>query len=68
MIVCHCVGATDTTIRKAIARGATSVADIARQTGAGRCCEPCRAEVAEILAAAREDSAAVASSPARQAA
>lgn len=49
MIVCHCVGVTDTMIRKLIAAGASSVADITRRCGAGRCCAPCRDEIASLL-------------------
>ncbi|HVN83493.1 MAG TPA: (2Fe-2S)-binding protein [Candidatus Binatia bacterium] len=49
MIVCHCVGASDRTIREVIRAGATTVAEIARCTGAGRCCESCREEIGEIL-------------------
>ena len=49
MIVCHCVGVTDCTIRELIAAGASSVADITRRCGAGRCCAPCREEIATLL-------------------
>ncbi len=49
MIVCHCTGATDGSIAQVIVEGARSVAEIARRTGAGRCCAPCREEIAVIL-------------------
>jgi bacterioferritin-associated ferredoxin len=52
MIICHCVGASDRTIHEAIRAGATTVADIARCTGAGRCCEACREEIDALLLAA----------------
>jgi len=49
MIVCHCAGVTDTAIQQLIASGARSVRDIVRETGAGRCCAPCRREIASLL-------------------
>ncbi len=49
MIVCHCTGATDGSIAQVIVEGARSVAEIARRTGAGRCCAPCREEIAVLL-------------------
>ena len=49
MIVCHCAGVSDTTIARHIEEGASSVAEIARLTGAGRRCAPCREEIANLL-------------------
>lgn len=49
MILCQCAGVTDRTIRKLIAEGARSLAEIARGCGAGRCCQPCREEIAAML-------------------
>lgn len=49
MIVCHCVGVTDGTIRNLIEAGASSVGEITRRCGAGRCCAPCREEIASLL-------------------
>ncbi|HSD11305.1 MAG TPA: (2Fe-2S)-binding protein [Candidatus Binatia bacterium] len=49
MIVCHCAGVTDANIVELVREGATSVADIVRRSGAGRCCMPCREEIASIL-------------------
>jgi bacterioferritin-associated ferredoxin len=49
MIVCHCVGVTDGTIRTLIEAGASSVGEIMRQCGAGRCCQPCREEIISLL-------------------
>ncbi len=49
MILCHCAGVTDIAIRALIQAGATSCVDIARRCGAGRCCAPCREEIAAIL-------------------
>jgi len=49
MIICQCVGVTDCTIRELIADGVSSVAEITRRCGAGRCCAPCRDEIAALL-------------------
>ena len=63
MIVCQCVGVSDGDILEMIEEGAAGVADIMRRSGAGRCCEPCRAEIASIVRqsaapAARREAAA----------
>jgi bacterioferritin-associated ferredoxin len=49
MIVCHCVGVTDCTIKQLISDGASSVAEITRRCGAGRCCAPCQETIASML-------------------
>ncbi|MBP1684813.1 MAG: BFD-like [2Fe-2S] binding domain [Deltaproteobacteria bacterium] len=49
MILCQCTGVTDTTICQLIEAGAASVAEITRRCGAGRCCAPCRKEIAAML-------------------
>ncbi len=49
MIVCHCVGVSEAMIRKLIAAGASSLPEITRRCGAGRCCAPCRDEIASML-------------------
>lgn len=49
MIVCHCTGVTDCTIRMLIGSGASTVEQITRLCGAGACCEPCREEIAALL-------------------
>jgi bacterioferritin-associated ferredoxin len=50
MIVCHCAGVTDDVIVALIREGVSTVKDIARRTGAGRCCAPCRDEIRSLLA------------------
>ncbi len=50
MIVCHCAAVTDTALQELIRSGVRSVKDIVRQTGAGRCCAPCREEIACLIA------------------
>jgi bacterioferritin-associated ferredoxin len=51
MIVCHCASVTDRAIQQLIRSGARSVNEIVKQSGAGRCCAPCRDEIAALLAA-----------------
>ena len=41
MYVCHCNVVTDRDILESIANGARCVADVARETGAGRTCGGC---------------------------
>jgi len=49
MIVCHCAGVTDDAIVALIREGVSTVQDIVRRTGAGRCCAPCRDEIRSLL-------------------
>lgn len=49
MIVCHCAGVTDRAIEQLARDGVRTVRDVIRLTGAGRCCAPCRSEIAELL-------------------
>ena len=49
MIVCHCAGVTDHAITALIRDGASTVKDVIRRTGAGRCCAPCRDEIRTLL-------------------
>ena len=49
MIICQCTGTTDTAIAELIRDGAETVREITQRTGAGRCCAPCREEIAAIL-------------------
>jgi len=50
MIVCHCFGVTDSALKKLIVEeGVCSATAIARRTGAGSCCGPCREEVTQLL-------------------
>lgn len=58
MIVCHCAGITDAAILQLARGGVRSVKEVVRQTGAGRCCAPCREEIATLLT--QDETAAVA--------
>jgi bacterioferritin-associated ferredoxin len=49
MILCHCMGVSDKSVRRAIQCGASSVRDVARACGAGTGCGGCRGTVQEIL-------------------
>jgi bacterioferritin-associated ferredoxin len=50
MIICHCAGISDATIRKSVRQGATSLRAVARRCGAGRNCGSCRDEILALLA------------------
>ncbi|MFP5336383.1 MAG: bacterioferritin-associated ferredoxin [Actinomycetes bacterium] len=41
MFVCHCAVVTDRDVIESVANGASCVADVARDTGAGRSCGRC---------------------------
>lgn len=60
MIVCHCAGVTDSDITRLIRDGVSSVSEIARRSGAGRCCAPCREEIAALIVQERPLIAALA--------
>ena len=49
MIICQCTGVTDSRLKDLIREGASTVAEITRRCGAGRCCAPCREEIAALL-------------------
>jgi len=53
MIVCHCAGVTDGAIVALIRDGASTIQEIVRRTGAGRCCSPCRDEIRALLSDTR---------------
>ncbi len=53
MIICSCTGVTDATIDGLIEEGLCTVSQIATRCGAGRCCAPCREEIARMLALSR---------------
>lgn len=58
MIVCHCRGVTDRTIRTAIRDGARSRRQVARACDAGRRCGGCRPVIDELLQLEGEEDAA----------
>ena len=49
MYVCHCAVVTDGDVLESIANGARCVADVARQTGAGRTCGNCVSTLRDLV-------------------
>lgn len=49
MIICQCTGTTDRDIARLREQGLETVAAVALSSGAGRCCGPCRREIASLL-------------------
>lgn len=49
MYVCVCNGVTDRQIREAVAQGAASLDDLARELQVGTCCGKCRPCAGEVL-------------------
>lgn len=49
MYVCSCMGVTDRTIRTTIRNGASTVAEVGRQCGAGTRCGGCWPTLDELL-------------------
>jgi bacterioferritin-associated ferredoxin len=50
VIVCHCQGVCDRSIRRAVREGARSLREIAKACRAGRNCGGCRPVIREIIA------------------
>jgi bacterioferritin-associated ferredoxin len=50
VIVCHCQGVSDRSIRQAVREGARSVRQVSRVCRAGRMCGGCRPVICEIIA------------------
>jgi bacterioferritin-associated ferredoxin len=49
LIVCHCQGVSDRSIREAVREGARTVGQVARACRAGRMCGGCRPAICEII-------------------
>jgi bacterioferritin-associated ferredoxin len=49
VIVCHCRAVSDRTIRASIRDGASSLDEVAAETGASACCGGCEPTVNQIL-------------------
>ena len=49
MFVCQCAVVTDSDVLESIANGARCVADVARQTGAGRTCGNCVSSLRDLV-------------------
>jgi len=57
LIVCHCQGVSDRSIRQAVREGARSVRQAARVCRAGRMCGGCRPVICEIISSESSESA-----------
>jgi bacterioferritin-associated ferredoxin len=53
MIVCHCRGISDQTIRACVRDGAQTVSEVGRRCGAGTGCGGCRRLVGAVVAEER---------------
>ncbi|MBW2233280.1 MAG: (2Fe-2S)-binding protein [Deltaproteobacteria bacterium] len=49
MLICHCNGVSDRTIRRVVREGATSVGEVGRACGAGACCGGCANAVKKLI-------------------
>ncbi|HEX4336487.1 MAG TPA: (2Fe-2S)-binding protein [Polyangiaceae bacterium] len=49
MLVCHCLGVSDRTIREAVREGAETVDDVHEVCGAGSGCGGCRELVSDVI-------------------
>ncbi len=59
MIVCHCRGVSDHSIREAVRDGARSCRQVARACNAGRSCGGCRPAIHSIIEAHAEPKASM---------
>jgi bacterioferritin-associated ferredoxin len=51
MLVCHCNGVSDRTVRRVVREGALTVAEVGHACGAGTCCRGCSATIGRIIRA-----------------
>ncbi len=51
MLVCHCNGVSDRTVRRVVREGALTVAEVGRTCGAGTCCQGCSSTIGRIIRA-----------------
>ena len=49
MLVCHCNGVSDRTVRRVVREGAQNVAEVGRACGAGTCCQGCGPAISRII-------------------
>ena len=49
MLVCHCNGVSDRSVRRVVREGALTVAEVARACGAGTCCQGCSPTINRII-------------------
>jgi bacterioferritin-associated ferredoxin len=49
MLVCHCNGVSDRTVRRVVREGAVTTAEVGRVCGAGTCCRGCTSAINRII-------------------
>ena len=49
MLICHCNGVSDRTVRRVVREGALTVAEVGRACGAGTCCRGCTSTIKRII-------------------
>jgi len=49
MLICHCNGVSDRTIRRVVREGATTPDEVGRACGAGTCCGGCSQAVKKVI-------------------
>ncbi len=49
MLICHCNGVSERTVRRVVREGARSVSDVGHACGAGTCCQGCSHRIAKII-------------------
>jgi bacterioferritin-associated ferredoxin len=59
LIVCHCQGVSDRSIRQAVREGARSLRQVARVCRAGRICGGCHPVICEIISSEASEAAPV---------
>lgn len=48
-IVCHCLGVSERKVRRAVDRGASTIADVGASCGAGTSCGGCHPNLEQLL-------------------
>ena len=49
MLICHCNGVSDRTVRRVIREGARTVSEVGTACGAGTCCRGCSSSIGKII-------------------
>ncbi len=63
MLICHCNGVSDRTIRRVVREGARSVREVGRACGAGTCCQGCSEVIGEIIHTEQRQHASTTATP-----
>jgi bacterioferritin-associated ferredoxin len=53
MLICHCNGVSDRTVRRVVREGARTVSEVGHACGAGTCCRGCSGSIGKIIRAER---------------